>query len=71
MILSCWALEYGPLDTLNIKIRLQMAEKFLVPFLATREVVAPLAKDLIMSGTSIWSFRHLKHQNLLTSDDFI
>ena len=26
MILSCWALEYGRLDTLNIKIRLQMAE---------------------------------------------
>ena len=24
-----------------------------------------------MSGTSIWSFRHLKHQNLSTGDDFI
>ena len=44
---------------------------FLVPFLATREAVAPLAKDLIMLGTSIWLFRHLKHQNLFTGDDFI
>ena len=44
---------------------------FLVPFLATREAVAPLAKVLIMLGTSIWLFRHLKHQNLSTGDDFI
>ena len=44
---------------------------FLVPFLATREAVAPLANDLIMSGTSIQSFRHLKHQNMSTGDDFI
>ena len=33
--------------------------------------MALLAKDLIMSGTSIRSFRHLKHQNLSTGDDFI
>ena len=33
--------------------------------------MAPLANDLIMSGTSILSFRHLKHQNLSTGDDFI
>jgi len=33
--------------------------------------VAPLANDLIMSGTFIRSFRHLKHQNLSTGDDFI
>ena len=33
--------------------------------------MAPLANDPIMSGTSIWSFRHLKHQNLFTGDDFI
>ena len=33
--------------------------------------MAPLANDLIMSGTSIQSFRHLKHQNLSTGDDFI
>ena len=44
---------------------------FLVPFLATREAVPPLAKDLIMLGTSIQLFRHLKHQNLSTGDDFI
>ena len=35
------------------------------------EAVAPLANDPIMSGTSIRSFRHLKHQNLSTGDDFI
>ena len=33
--------------------------------------MAPLANDPIMSGTSIQSFRHLKHQNLSTGDDFI
>ena len=71
MIPSCRALCYGCLDTFNIKIRLQMAEKFLVPFLAIREVVAPLANDPIMSGTLIRSFRHLKHKNLSTGDDFI
>ena len=43
----------------------------LVPFLATREAVAPLANDPMMSGTLIRSFRHLKHQNLSTGDDFI
>ena len=43
---------------------------FLVPFLATREAVPPLAKDLIMLGTLIQLFRHLKHQNLSTGDDF-
>jgi len=31
--------------------------------LATREAVAPLANDSIMSGTSILSFRHVEHQN--------
>ena len=48
-----------------------MADIFLVPFLATREAVAPLANDWIRSGTSIRSFRHHKHQNLSTGDDFI
>ena len=33
--------------------------------------MAPLANDPIMSGTLIRSFRHLKHQNLSTGDDFI
>ena len=28
------------------------------------EAVAQLANDLIMLGRSIWSFRHLEHQNL-------
>ena len=33
--------------------------------------MAPLANDPIMSGRSIWWFRHLKHQNLSTGDDCI
>ena len=45
--------------------------KSLVPFLATREAVALFANDQIMLGTSIQSFRHLKHQNLSTGDNFI
>ena len=44
---------------------------FLVPFLATKETLAPLANDPIMLGTSIPLFRHLKHQNLSTGDVFI
>ena len=35
-----------------------------------REVVAPLANHPIMLGTAIQLFRHLKHQNPSTSDDF-
>ena len=32
--------------------------------------VVLLANDLIMSGTLIWSFRHLEHQNLsIISED--
>ena len=31
----------------------------------------PLTNDPIMWGRSIWSFRHLKHQNLSTGYDFI
>ena len=58
MILSCWALQYGRLDTLNIKIRLQTAE-IIVQFHFWPP--APLANDPIMLGTSIRSFRHLKH----------
>ena len=33
--------------------------------------MALFANDLTMSDTSIRSFRHLKHQNLSTGDDFI
>ena len=43
----------------------------LVPFLATREVVALLANDLIISGTLIWLLRHLEHQNLSIISDYI
>ena len=45
---------------------------FLVLFLATKEVVAPLANDPIMSGRLIKSVRHLEHQNPSSNsrDDF-
>ena len=43
----------------------------LVPILATRELVVPLANNPIMRGRSIQLFRHLKYQNLSTGDDFI
>ena len=33
--------------------------------------MAPLANDPIISGRLIRSFRHIKHQNLSTGDDFI
>ena len=46
-------------------------KSFLFLFLATREAVALLTNDLLMLGTSIRSFRHLKHQNLSTGDDSI
>ena len=36
---------------------------FLVPFLATKEVLAPLANDPVMSGRSIWLLGHLERQN--------
>ena len=35
----------------------------LVPFLAIKEALAPLANDSVMLGRSIRSFRHLKYQN--------
>ena len=37
---------------------------FLVLFLATKEVLVPLANDPIMLGRLIRLFRHLEHQNL-------
>ena len=43
----------------------------LVQILATKEALAPLANDPIMLGSLIQSYRHLKHQNLSTGDDFI
>ena len=45
--------------------------RYLVLILATRELMAPLANNTIISERSIWSFRHLKPQNLPTGDDFI
>ena len=54
---------FGPLLNSSIqKYTLgQWCNNFLVQVLAIRETVAPLAKDPIMLGTSIWLFRHLKH----------
>ena len=43
----------------------------LVKILATRELVVPLANNPIMSVRLKQSFRHHKHQNLSTGDDFI
>ena len=69
IFLSCQEDKYSRLDTSNTKIvPLVMilsteVEYFLVAFLATRETVVLLANDLIMSGTSILSFRYLEHQN--------
>ena len=71
MILSCWALWYGSLDTLNIKIYLQIAEIFFSSILATREAVAPPTNDPIMWGRSIQSFRHPEHQNQSIISDSI
>ena len=49
-----------------------MFEKIsLDPFLAAKKAVGPLTNDPIMLGRLIWSFRHLKHQNLSTGDDSI
>ena len=36
---------------------------FLVPFLATKETLVPLANDPIMKKRSIRLFRHLEFQN--------
>ena len=45
-------------------ILFRVVEWFLVPFLVTKEEVAQIANDPIMSGRSIWLFGHLKCQNL-------
>ena len=79
MIPSCQEDQYGCLDILNVKIcplvqilkTKQDVARSLVPILATRELVAPLATNPIMSERLILLLRHLKHQNMSTSDDFI
>ena len=49
-----------------------MFEKFfLVPFLATKEALVPLAIDPIMSGISIQLLRHDECQNLSIISDSI
>ena len=58
MMLSCGGDKYGHLDTLNIKIyplfKILLTEQDvarpLVPILATKETLALLANDPIMSG---------------------
>ena len=71
MIISYWGDQYSHLDTLNIKIRPlfqillteQDVARSLVPILATKEALAPLANDPIMLRRPIRSFRDLEHQN--------
>ena len=74
IILSYWAGRYGHLDTLNSKIRplvmILSLFLFLVPFVTTMEMVAPLEIDPILLGTSIRQFRHLELQNPSTIADF-
>ena len=43
---------------------------FLVPFLATKEALAPLPNDPIMWGRLIWLFGHLECQNPSVISDF-
>ena len=52
----------------NYEIIKEMREQF---FLAIRGVVALLANYPFMSGSSIWLFRHLEHQNQFIISDFI
>ena len=56
---------------LEWKWTLQDVAISLVPILATKQFMAPLASNLIMSGRSIRLFRPLKHKNPSTGDDFI
>ena len=44
---------------------------YLVLFMATKEILAPLANDLIMLGRSIRLFRYLECQYLFIISDFI
>ena len=44
---------------------------YLVLFRVTKEILAPLANDLIMSGRSIQLFRYLECENLFIISDFI
>ena len=44
---------------------------FLVPFLATKEALAPLNNVPFMLGRFIWSFRLLECQNLSIFSNFI
>ena len=46
-------------------------KRSLVPILDTVVAMAPLANDPIMLGRLLQSFKHLKHQNLSTGDEFI
>ena len=64
-ILSCQRDQYGRLDTLNIKIRLQTAEIiFQFNLLFQNRTLALLANNPIMQKRLIWSFRNLKYQNM-------
>ena len=60
--LQSYKIEIGNLSFLDDFIH-NSGIIFLVPFLATKETLAPPENNLIMSGTSKQSFRHLEHQN--------
>merc|ERR1712115_24763 len=50
--------------TIKVARNLIFTKGCLVQIFTTRGVLAPPANNLIMSGTSTRSFRHLEHQNL-------
>ena len=56
-----------PLNSAKLQLKLCEFSIFtlgcLVQIFTTRGVVAPPANNFIMLGNSIWSFRHLEHQN--------
>ena len=49
------------MQKLKLSISLEHAE---VTFLTIKEVMAPLASDLIILDRLLWSLRHHKHPNL-------
>ena len=53
-------LKYKNLSTFNDSIH--NGGIFFFLFLGTREAVAPLANDPIMSSRSKWSFKNIEHQ---------
>jgi len=62
----CWetkTVEQFPWGMYWTKKKPTFHQVYLDPLFTTRGVVEPPGNDPIISGTSIWSFRHLEHQN--------